>query len=309
MMRRRTCTPFLVTVLLASLWVAPSAWAAPTGTNLLTNPGFETGDFAGWSVSGNAVAGVAPAGTVINGSFWGPAPVQPRTGNYAAYNLASAENGAGRIGTIITQTVPVTPGATYLLGFYMRSSGVNAGFSPAISANGNALRVEVKFTGQYTSYYEVAAVYTAGPADTAAVVSFSLSGSGSERALLNYDDFYFAQEEPTYSVTPLFDGTRPVKAGAVVPIKLRITDHSGNNVSSAELLVHATGIRQVSTLADGPLQDAGNANADNNFRYDAQLAGYIFNYKTATYMQGTYEMYFTVGGEEATTYKVGFEVK
>lgn len=304
-MPRRTRTPMLLAALLISLWVAPSAWAAPTGTNLLTNAGFETGDFAGWSVSGNAAAGVAPAGTLISGTYYGAAPVQPRTGNYAAYNVATT---SPNVGTWLTQTVPVTPGTIYLLGFYMKSSGGPGGYSPTIWVNGHQLPHELLFTN-FTSYSEVRAVYTSGPDETSAVVSFFLSGSGSVPVLFNYDDFYFAQEEPTYSFTPLFDGTRPVKAGAVLPIKLRVTDHSGNNVSSTELAVHATSVRQVSAYYDGPLQDAGNANVDYDFRYDAQLGGYIFNYKSTNYMQGTYDMYFTVGGEAAEGYKVRFEVR
>ncbi len=42
--------------------------------------------------------------------------------------------------------------------------------------------------------------------------------------------------------------------------------------------------------------DAGNANADFNFRYDASLAGYIFNLKTTGLTTGTYHLKFTVDG-------------
>src|SRR5262249_31928739 len=69
---------------------------------------------------------------------------------------------------------------------------------------------------------------------------------------------------PAYGVQTLYDGTRPVKSGAVMPIKLRILDVSGVNVSSASLVVQATAINRVAATADGVLQDAGNANPDFN---------------------------------------------
>ena len=58
--------------------------------NLLVNPGFETGDFSGWTVGGNSMnTGVASDGTPISG-FDPPFAwnyVNVRSGDYAGYAL------------------------------------------------------------------------------------------------------------------------------------------------------------------------------------------------------------------------------
>ena len=53
----------------------------------------------------------------------------------------------------------------------------------------------------------------------------------------------------------------------------------------------------VSSSATGPVEDSGNANPDGDFRYDAALAGYIFNLGTRSLGIGTYALDFTVGGD------------
>ena len=52
----------------------------------------------------------------------------------------------------------------------------------------------------------------------------------------------------------------------------------------------------------------GNANLDADFRYDAALAGYIFNLSTKGLLTGTYTLNFTVGSD-ATVYSVPFAIK
>jgi hypothetical protein len=73
--------PFLVLVLGAGT-------ASGSSINLLVNPGFETGDFTGWTVNPNTpVYGVAISGTPILESYYlsGPDSVLVHSGNYAAY--------------------------------------------------------------------------------------------------------------------------------------------------------------------------------------------------------------------------------
>ncbi len=53
------------------------------------------------------------------------------------------------------------------------------------------------------------------------------------------------------------------------------------------------------------MNDAGQANPDLNFRYDASLAGYVFNMKTTGLAAGQYLLDFQAGGE---TYSVAFRV-
>lgn len=54
--------------------------------------------------------------------------------------------------------------------------------------------------------------------------------------------------------------------------------------------------------------DAGNSNPDQNFRYDAGLAGYIFNLKTTGLTSGSYTVNF-VAGTDPAIYHAPFQVK
>jgi hypothetical protein len=60
-MKMRIALPSLLTLLCLLLLLPQSAWADPT--NLVVNGGFETGDFTGWTVSGDT-----QAAQVINNS-------------------------------------------------------------------------------------------------------------------------------------------------------------------------------------------------------------------------------------------------
>jgi hypothetical protein len=86
-------------ILLALTAAAALSFAHPASANLITNPGFETGDFTGWSnVDG-----------VVVGTFFGFAP---HSGNFqAAYSNGS-----------LTQSVATTPGASYTIDFWLGHS-------------------------------------------------------------------------------------------------------------------------------------------------------------------------------------------
>ena len=112
----------------------------------------------------------------------------------------------------------------------------------------------------------------------------------------------------TFKICVLYDETKSHKAGSTVPVKLSICDAANNNVSTASIVLTATGVTQLSTSAAGPLEDSGNANADNNFRYDAALGGYIFNLKTTGMTTGTYALTFSATGDPIP-HQVKFQVR
>jgi hypothetical protein len=62
----------------------------------------------------------------------------------------------------------------------------------------------------------------------------------------------------------------------------------------------------VSTNAPGPLEDSGNANPDNQFRFAG--GSYIFNLSLKGFTQGTYALVFTATGD-ATSHAVQFQVR
>jgi len=121
----------------------------------------------------------------------------------------------------------------------------------------------------------------------------------------------FVAVGPRYSVCLLYDPTKAVHSGATIPIKLQLCDGSGNDLSSSSIVANATRVTQISTTISGAVENAGNSNPDNNFRFDATLGstgGYIFNLKTTGLSTGTYSLNFTVTGD-SSVYAANFQVK
>ena len=95
---------------------------------------------------------------------------------------------------------------------------------------------------------------------------------------------------------------------------------SNPDVSGSNVAVTGSGMIQVSASTSGPLQGVGNANPDNNFRYDPTLGtacpnssttncgGYIYNLTTKGLSTGPYKVTFTVNGMSSSGYTLQFEV-
>jgi hypothetical protein len=116
---------------------------------------------------------------------------------------------------------------------------------------------------------------------------------------------------PRYNVCLLYNTSFAVPSGATDPIKLQLCDGAGNDLSSSSVILNATGITQTSTQISGPVQSPGNANPDNDFRFDSSLGptgGYIFNLRTAGLGTGTYRLNFTVTGD-SFVYAAPFQVR
>ena len=111
-----------------------------------------------------------------------------------------------------------------------------------------------------------------------------------------------------YSVQPLFDQARSYKVGGVVPIRVQLLDAQGNNVSSSDILLSATGLVPVGGATPSDVVDAGNSNPDSNFRYDATLAGYVFNLSTKDLAAGAWELRF-MAGPDASPYSIRFNLR
>ena len=95
----------LGSVAAAALLIASSG-AANAATNLVTNGSFETGDFSGWTQSGNTTA------NFVAGSFlFGLVIPTPADGNYQALV------GPGYTPGYLSQTLATTVGKTYELSF------------------------------------------------------------------------------------------------------------------------------------------------------------------------------------------------
>jgi PEP-CTERM motif len=120
---------------------------AIAGTNLLVNGSFETGDFTGWTQSGNTnLSGVT-------GTFAG---LLPEDGNFQAF--------FGPVGSLgfISQTFSDVSGATYTVSLW------EAGFG------GNPSEFDVAING--TEYIDISPV----PASGYAQYTFTFTGTGSD---------------------------------------------------------------------------------------------------------------------------------
>jgi len=113
-----------------------------------------------------------------------------------------------------------------------------------------------------------------------------------------------------YGICVLYDQTRSVNSGATFPIRLQLCDVNGNDLSSSVIVVRATAVTAISGFSGTP-DSPGDANPDNNFRFDATLGtagGYIFNLSTGGLASGTYRLQFTAGSDPLT-HSVNFGVK
>ena len=84
--------------------------------NVVANCGFETGDFSGWTLSGNLQGGAPP------NFYYGVDNAFPNSGNYAAY-FAVQGGGGTAIGSLgpflaLSQTLNLLPAEYYSISFY-----------------------------------------------------------------------------------------------------------------------------------------------------------------------------------------------
>ena len=96
-----------ISLAVAVLALCTGVLAYADNNNLVNNGSFETGDFTGWTVSGDPTfTGVCTASTC-------PGGFAPFDGNYAGY--------FGPVGdtATISQMIATTPGDTYSLSFYL----------------------------------------------------------------------------------------------------------------------------------------------------------------------------------------------
>lgn len=169
------------------------------------------------------------------------------------------------------------------------------------------------------SFQDGSSVLEAAPVNAAGQATFSTTSLsvGAHSLLASYSgDSNFQASSGTltqqiaYGICVLYDQTRSVNAGAIFPLKLYLCDGNGNDVSTPSIVVHATSVSNISGYA-GPVESPGNANPDNDFRYDSTqgpAGGYMFNLDTSGLGTGTYSVQFTAGADP-TPHAVNFGVK
>jgi hypothetical protein len=135
-------------------------------------------------------------------------------------------------------------------------------------------------------------------------ISGGTNGINSDEAIVNLP----------YAACLLYDPTRAVKSGAVIPIKMYLCDAATGliDLSNSGIVVNATRLVQVSTQVTDTITDAGSSNPDNDFRFDSTLGssgGYIFNLKTTGLSKGQYLLFYRVGSDPEHQPGLPFQVK
>jgi hypothetical protein len=102
-----------------------AAGGALAQANLVSNGGFETGDFTGWTESGPDFC--VGASFACDGYVF-PADPGPHSGTYAAYLGA---DGPGGTDDLLGQTLTTTAGQGYYLQFFLAAPTVFGGYSPS----------------------------------------------------------------------------------------------------------------------------------------------------------------------------------
>ena len=105
----------------------------------------------------------------------------------------------------------------------------------------------------------------------------------------SYLDQQVTYDVPVFSLCLLYDPAKAHKLGSTIPLKFQLCDENGNNVSSPSIIVHAASLTKQDNSASSTVEDSGQANPGDDFRYSEDLAGYIFNKSTKSLSLGHLE--------------------
>jgi hypothetical protein len=132
--------------------VATLSFAHPASANLITNPGFETGDFTGWT----NVNGLG----IVHGTSFG---ISPHSGNFQAIFQAGPDG--------LSQSVATTSGASYTIDFFLALGGLSTQNSFSVSWGGVTL---LSLTNQSQfGYTEYTFNVTGSPGSTTLLFQFN----------------------------------------------------------------------------------------------------------------------------------------
>ena len=149
-------------ILLALTAVAALSVACPAKANLITNPGFETGDLTGWTSST----------FLVSGTFNGQAP---HSGNFQAVNNFEPAS--------ISQSVATTPGAAYTVSFFAAANNGPIPPDVTMTVTFGATTIFSHLFDSNTGYTGYTVNVTASSASSA--LNFNLDGEGLGFVLLD----------------------------------------------------------------------------------------------------------------------------
>ena len=230
----------------AALAFGPLSGAAGT-VNLLVNPGFETGDFTGWSVGGNSIqVAVQPDGTLIPHTDppFSPSYQNVRSGNFAGNALIRRGEylrpPEPNERVILSQVVAVRPNADVEVGFWL---GNDSGSEFGLETLDRYTQIFIDGVGLLTwwpyivgpgdtpsDFYQFRATFNTGNRTSIEVV-FAINGSGTARAGASFDDFYLLSEAPDLDSDG--DGVADVRDNCIRIVNVTQIDTDGDGYGNA----------------------------------------------------------------------------
>ena len=271
-----------------------AGWNNTNATVLLTAEDNNGGSGVA-SITYGAIGAQAIASTTINGATTALtiSAEGQTTITYYASDVAGNHEFPKSIVIKIDKTAPTISVTSPTAGSYLLNQPATVDFSCTDNLSGVASCTGSSPNG---SALDTASI----GAQSVTVSATDLAGNASVPTVVNYT--------VAYGIVALYDQTKAHKSGSTIPIKIRLVDANGANVSSSSTVVHAVSVIQISSQASTIFGDSGNSNPDFDFRYDASLGGYIFNLQTTGFGTGSYLLSF-VAGNSPTVYSVGFQVR
>jgi hypothetical protein len=279
--------------------VTVSLSGAPSGSSTVTSP---TLSLTGGGSTGGVVitpTSLGDFGLMATGSVPGGSRIATANLHVFDFSLAIAPPSQtvplGGGPASYTVSAPLVPGSTSVglpsvgLGLSGLPGSITPTLAPSTSLNGStSLNLAIGSTPPGTYNFTV----------TGAVPGGSRSASG--------------QLLISYKICALYDQTQVKKAGSTIAIKLELCDAGGRNVSSSGVTVQATYLMYLSgSVPNVTPDDSGNANPDQDFRFDGSLAtggAYIYNLSTKGLSPGQWGLFFTAGADP-TPHSVDFLLK
>lgn len=233
--------------------------------------------------------------------------------NFTATDSRNFNTATARVAINVLKATPSfsglsSPAITYRTASTLISGKIAFGsFTPSGSVlivfNGVTQSTPIQGDGTFSTGFVTKSI---APANPPYQIAYSYNGDGNFSGAVGSGTLTVA-----YNICALYDQTKAAKGGSTIPIKLQLCDASSRNASSASIVVTALGVTLASSETTGELQETGNANPDDNFRYDPTLGNtgaYIFNLKTTGLGTGIYDLHFRAG-VDPIIHTVKFQVK
>jgi len=189
-------------IIAVMMFIACPAFA---GTNLLQNPGFESGDFSSWHVEGSATSGVAKD-TPLPQAYFQPTQVIAHSGEYAAFNLTANFK---RLGSVFSQDIDVLPETSYRVGFFCLHGhpSQQVKIYPQILIDSKSIGSLTITNGKgygtaVADFQQIQGEFVTGQKQQKARVSFVLNAGGIILAGMSYDDFFVVYSQAAVNISP-----------------------------------------------------------------------------------------------------------